>query len=255
MLRALKQRILALGAVLTLFTIPVALLRPGLSPAWLVLGTVVALWASRLVRRSMAKLATRALSRGDSKRARRLYVFLGWTSLSSTARQACQLSLAACAASEGRYELALNKLARIESPLEGSLLAVSLNLRAYCLARDTQEFNRALALSEEAVSLRPQVPGFRHTRGLILLELSRWDEALRDLEATWTEGPGDPLLESERCFDLGRLWSARGQRDYASDYFERAFRAAPLSRWSEAAQPFLAVDAEAQDLQGLASLL
>jgi tetratricopeptide (TPR) repeat protein len=94
-------------------------------------------------------------------------------------------------------------------------------------------------MSEEALRLRPQVEGFRHTRGMIHLAVGNLEEASRDLEATWRRGQGNELLEAERCYDLGRLWSARGHADYASDYFERAYRAAPESRWGQAAAPRL----------------
>ena len=94
-------------------------------------------------------------------------------------------------------------------------------------------------MSEQAIKLRPQVAGFRHTRGLLLLELGRLEESARDLEATWRESDGDDLLEAERCFDMGRLWRARGHNEYATDYFERAWRASPLSRWAEASHPHL----------------
>ncbi len=151
------------------------------------------------------------------------------------ARQACLLSLAACDASDAKYEVALLRVARIKTDLEGALLAVSLNLQAYCLARTHANLEEGLRMSEESIALRPQVLGFRHTRGLLMLELGELDKAARDLDATWQKGPANELLESERCFDLGRLWSARGHRDYASDYWERSVRAAPDSRWAEQA--------------------
>ncbi len=99
---------------------------------------------------------------------------------------------------------------------------------------------------EQAIALRPQVAGFRHTRGILLLDMGRLDEAGRDLEATWRESDGSDLLESERCFDLGRLWTARGQAEYAVDYYERAWRASPDSSWAEAARPHL-VTSDAHD--------
>ena len=78
--------------------------------------------------------------------------------------------------------------------------------------------------------LRPGVAGFRHARGVALLALGRVDEAIRDLDAVWEALEGadaPPLLEAERCFDLGTAWRRKGARDYARDYFERAQRAAP----------------------------
>lgn len=238
-LRALKERIRALGAAVLFISLPVTLLLPALSLPWLVLVTVVGMWLWGLSRRIMARIATRALGRGDSKRAQRLYWFLWFTSLDAMQRCACRLSLAACAATRGDYPLALHRLALVGDELEGALLAVSLNLKAYCLGRESRDLSEALVMSERAIQLRSQVPGFRHTRGMLLLELGRLEESGRDLEATWRESDGNELLEAERCFDLGRLWTARGHSEYASDYFERAWRASPQSRWAEASRPHL----------------
>jgi tetratricopeptide (TPR) repeat protein len=237
-LRALKQRIVGLAAALLLVGLPTALLWPALSVPLLLLLSVAGGWLWAINRRLMARVATRALARGDNKRAQRLYWFLWLTSLDAMQRRGCRLSLAACAATRGDYQLALRRLA-IVSDLEGALLAVSLNLHAYCLGREKRDMSEALAMSERAIELRPQVPGFRHTRGMLLLDLGRLEESARDLEATWRESDGLDLLESERCYDLGRLWTARGQIDYAKDYFERAWRASPDSRWAEASRPHL----------------
>jgi tetratricopeptide (TPR) repeat protein len=203
----------------------------------LVTAVVAFIWAVN--RRMSAQIATRALSRGDTSRAQRLYWLLWATSFDSIQRQACRLSLAACSASRGDYDRAFKRLAAVRDDVEGALLAVSLNLEAYCLGRQKRKLAEALEMIEEAIELRPHVPGFRHTRGMLLLDLGRLDESGRDLEATWRESDGNELLEAERCFDLGRLWSARGQHEYAEDYFERAWRASPESRWAEAARPHL----------------
>ena len=42
----------------------------------------------------------------------------------------------------------------------------------------------------------------------------------------------ESFLEAERCYDLGMAWRHKGEGDYARDYFERAQRAAPESRWA-----------------------
>ena len=239
MFRALKERILVLGAVIVFISLPAALLLPALSVPSLILVSLAGAWLWGANRRITARMATKALGRGEWKRARRLYCFLWLTSLDATQRCGCRLSLAACAATRGDYQLALQRLAAVRDKLEGALLAVSLNLHAYCLGREKRDMRDALAMSERAIQLRPQVPGFRHTRGMLLLELGLLEESARDLQATWRESDGNDLLEAERCFDLGRLWSARGHDEYASDYFERAWRASPQSRWAEASRPHL----------------
>ncbi len=238
-LRALKQRVVGLLGASLLAGLPVHLMLPALPPSALALFVLLSLWLWRLSRRAMASMASRALSLGDTPRARRLYQFLRFTTLDAEGRAACVLSLAACQASVGDYTECLARLEALHTPLHGALLAVSLNLRAYCMARTRSDLQSALRFSEESIALRPQVLGFRHTRGLVMLELGRLDEAARDLDATWRKGDGSDLLEAERCFDLARLWSAKGHEDYASDYLERSMRAAPESRWAPLASSLL----------------
>lgn len=205
--------------------------------AWLLLASILGLWGARIVRRLLVSSATSALARGECKKARRRYALVRFVALSRSIRLSCQLSLAACDAADARFEACLRRLDRALVPAsETSLKAVALNLRAYCLARSGKELDRALNLAKECVAMRPHVPGFRHTRGLLLLELGRYEESIRDLEATWREGQGSALFESERCFDLGRLWSLRGQEDYARDYFARALQAYPDGPWAQKAR-------------------
>lgn len=245
-LRALKHRIRVLLVSIVFISLPTKLLMPSISPILLAMVTVVALALWSVYRRISVRLATRALGLGQVKRAQRLYRVLWLTSLDGTERSACRLSLAACAASQGNYDLALRRVAQNRQDLDEALLAVSLNLQAYCLGREKRDMQKALQMAEQAIDMRPQVAGFRHTRGMLLLDLGRLDESGRELEATWSESDGNELLEAERCFDLGRLWSARGQSEYAMDYFERALRASPGSRWAEAARPLL-VGSDAQN--------
>jgi tetratricopeptide (TPR) repeat protein len=158
------------------------------------------------------------------------------STLDRHARSSCRLSLTACDAFAEQYEQALRRIAREnEAGLDGAQRAVLYNLEAYCLARGERDLMRALDRVDQAIALRPSIPGFHHTRGVVLLALGRLDESGRELEATWSQGNTSELLEAERCFDLGRLWAARGHADYARDYFERASRARPGSLWSERA--------------------
>ena len=126
-------------------------------------------------------------------------------------------------------------LADIDTGVLGeSARAAWLNNRAYALARSGGDGAQALADIEEAIALRPDLSGFRHTRGLALLAIGRIDDAIRELDAVWLKGAGQtsPLLESERCYDLGLAWHKKGERDYAADYFDRSRRAAPDSVWA-----------------------
>lgn len=238
-LRALKHRLAGLLGGVAIIGLPLHFLAPGLPTVALVAMVLASLWLWRLFRRGLATVASRALRSGEVRRSRRLYQFLRFSTIDGEARRACVLSIAACEACDGGYQLALGRVTQMPMKLEGALLAVSLNLQAYCLARTHTDLEEALRMSETSIVLRPQVLGFRHTRGLIMLELGRLDEAARDLDATWSQGQGGDLLEAERCFDLGRLWSARGHADYASDYLERSVRAAPDSQWAQAAAALL----------------
>lgn len=237
-LSALKDRLLGLLVAGVMTTLAAFLLLPRLSTSWLVLGAILVYWLWRLNRRGMAGLATRAFAGGQYRRARRLYWFLLVTTLERVARQSCRLSLAACDASNGDYERAVGRLSK-ETTLEGTLQAVALNLEAYCLARLEARLEEALQMSDQATRMQPQVPGFRHTRGVVLIALNRLEEATRELEATWSTGESSSLLEAERCFDLGRLWAARGHGEYAHDYFDRSFRASPESTWAQKAEELL----------------
>lgn len=237
MVRALIERFAGLVLAILLVGLPQQLVTSRGSIPWIILTSILGLWGARLARRFMVASATGALARGDSKRARRLYWVLWVTAIQRPIRLACKLSLAACLAADERYEECLRRLDTCEVPsTEASLQAVALNLRAYCLARSGQRLEDALRLAQECVALRAHVHGFRHTRGLLLLELGRYDEAIRDLEAIWSQDQGSALFESERCFDLGRLWSRRGQDEYARDYFARAFQAYPEGSWAEKAR-------------------
>lgn len=191
------------------------------------------------VRSVLPRAAHRAFVRGNPRRARLTYGLLGTLSPRPEARAACRLSRAACTLAAGAHGRALVELDRIDGDRLGEpARAVWLNNRAYALARLERDLPRALDLARRAVELRPDVAGFRHTRGLVLLGLGRTDEAIRDLDAVWREGGEGrmpSLLEAERCFDLGCAWWRKGERDYADDYFRRSRQAAPGSPWADRA--------------------
>jgi predicted Zn-dependent protease len=190
----------------------------------------------------LPRAAHRAFRDGDFDRARRLYWLVGVLRLSAAAVQAAQLSRTACDLALGRYPTALVGLERIgESTLDESGRAVWHNNLAYALARMGTRPDDALSSASAALELRPQVAGFRHTRGVVLLAAGKVDEAIRELDAVWTTGDAEAtgLLEAERCVDLGRAWLAKGEIEYALDYFVRARRAAPDTSWAEKAQEHL----------------
>ena len=194
--------------------------------------------ATGLVLVILPRTAHRGFRRGAFRRAGLTYRLLGRLRLDREVRSSLEVSVAACLLGRERYRDGLAVLARIEQAALGeSARAAWLNNRAYALARSGGDGAQALADIEEAIALRPDLSGFRHTRGLALLAVNRIDEAIRELDAVWRESGADtsPLLESERCYDLGLAWRRKGERDYAADYFDRARRAAPDSIWASRA--------------------
>ena len=187
----------------------------------------------------LPRAAHRAFRRGAFGRAALLYGLLRRVRLGRDVRAALDVSSAACLLGRERYRDGLALLERLDQATMGeSARAAWLNNRAYALVRNGDDAARALADIERAIALRPDLSGFRHTRGLALLALGRVDEAIRDLDAVWRrQEPNDaqPLLEAERCYDLGLAWVRKGERDYAADYFDRARRAAPDSVWASRA--------------------
>lgn len=187
----------------------------------------------------LPRSAHRAFERGRYRRAAGLYRILRAARFGRNSRAAVDVSLAACALGLDRADQALAILDRMEvDRLGDAIRAAWHNNRAYALARGGGDARAALQASDQAIALRPDVAGFRHTRGIALLAAGRTDEAIRELDALWAEIGGDeapPLLEAERCYDLGMAWRAKGELDYSQDYFERARKAAPDSEWARKA--------------------
>lgn len=184
----------------------------------------------------LPRAAHKAFRRGNYPRARLIYRVLRRCYVSLAARAAVDVSIAACEIARTRFDEALRWLNRVDhDSLSDAARAAWHNNHAYALARGGTDPEQALTSIEEAIALRPDVGGFRHTRGVVLLALGRTDEAIRVLDELWTELAGNEkvaLLEAERCYDLGRAWNSKGEHDYAVDYFERARRAAPDSTWA-----------------------
>ncbi len=211
--------------------------------ALLVLALLVLVWLPRA--------AHGAFRTGRYGRAAAIYRVLGLVRLSRNTRASIRVSLAACALGTGDYDRALAILDRLRpNELSDAVRAAWLNNRAYALARGGSDVRAALEASDAAIALRPDVAGFRHTRGIALRELGRTDEAIRELDALWSQLASDerPLLEAERCYDLALAWRAKGEHEYAADYFDRARLAAPESEWARLAA------SEIDDHRGVAKL-
>jgi hypothetical protein len=191
----------------------------------------------------LPRLAHAAFERGAFPRAELFYRVTRFFVASPAARGAIDVSLAGCRLARADFAGALHELERVVPKALGvAARAAWNNNRAYALARGGRGDPVALSSIDEAVRLRPDIAGFRHTRGVVLLSLGRVDDAIAELDEVWhqvvaggvsTDVPA--LLEAERCYDLGVAWSRKGERDYARDYFTRAQAAAPGSDWAHRA--------------------
>jgi len=197
----------------------------------------------------LPRLAHAAFRGGRTAQARRRYRLLAL--ISPAARDGARVSRAGCHLIERNWDRAQRELLAIDGEqLSAVLHAAWLNNRAYAIARGGRaDAEDALGLVEVALTTRPGVPGFLHTRGLALLAAGRLDDAIRAFEAVWDAGELDPSLEAERCHDLALAWERKGHHDYAADYRRRAVRADPSSRWARDAQQ--EHEAHAADLAAL----
>lgn len=169
----------------------------------------------------LPRSAHAAFEAGRFERAARRYRLLGWVAGTQARERAALLSRAGCAIAVGDHARAEALLARLDADgLDTAERAVWLNNRA-CAAveRDPQA---ALALIDEASALRPDVPALQHTRGVALLAVGRVDDAIAVLDGMRAAGELPKALEAQRCNDLSRAWTQKGETAYAEDYRQRA---------------------------------
>lgn len=172
----------------------------------------------------LPRLAHGAFERGKFQRAMRRYQILGLLSTSRARTRASLLSRAGCYVALGNAAIADAVLERIDhTGLSPAEQAVWLNNRA-CARLATNEGAEALKLADEASALRPDVPALQHTRGLALLALGRLDEAIAVFDGMRAGGELAAYLEAERCRDLAKAWSQKGETAYAEDYERRALQ-------------------------------
>lgn len=179
---------------------------------WLV---YVTLWLPRS--------AHAAFEAGRFARASRRYWLAGATTWNPSRDRAARLSRAGCAIAAGRVANAERLLARLDpDALDVGERAVWLNNRAIAQLVAGGDAREALALAENALALRPDVPAIQHTRALALLGVGRTDDALHVLDAMRAGGELSPQLEAARCRELATAWEQKGQAAYAEDYRRRA---------------------------------
>ena len=193
----------------------------GLHRAGLAIGGALAVLATLWLWLWLPRTAHAAFEAGRFAVARRRYRLIGLTALSTARERAALLSRAGCAVADGKLAIAEQLLARLAAhDLAVAERAVWLNNRAcVALASDPPA---ALALAEQASALRPDVPAVQHTRGMALLAVGRIDDAIAVLDGMRAGGELPARLEAERCRDLARAWSQKGQAPYAEDYQMRA---------------------------------
>ncbi len=177
----------------------------------------------QLVRLALPAAAHGSFQRGELASAKRRYRWIARTAWLPRRRLHAELSLAAVALADGAYARAQAALAAVDgAALDLSARAAWLNNRAYALLRQGRDPDLAFRLASAAMELRPDVPGIRHTHGLALLARGQLDAAIAALDELHHLGELPPALEAERCADLARAWSDKGEPDYAAEYRGRA---------------------------------
>ncbi len=192
-------------------------------PRWIAVGLAIAVLATVWLVLWLPRSAHRRFSTARFAQARRRYRLLAALAFSGTRERAALLSHAGCDVASGRLQRAEATLGAIDAgALESSERAVWLNNRA-CLALDAGgDPLVVLALIDEAIGLRPDVPAIQHTRARALLAVGRIDDAIAVLESMRAGGELAPVLEAERCRELANAWDRKGQAEYARDYRDRA---------------------------------
>jgi predicted Zn-dependent protease len=210
------------GWVLACCLIPV-LLDAALGRSGGLFGAAIAVAATLWLVLWLPRAAHAAFEQARYADAARRYRLLASTAFTAARERAATLSRSGCAVAGGRFAAADRILAGFDgAALDDAERVTWLNNRA-CVALETGGDPRAaLALVEQAVALRPDVPAVQHTRAAALITLGRPDEAIGILEAMRTAGELPPALETVRCRELARAWEHKGQLDYAADYRDRA---------------------------------
>jgi predicted Zn-dependent protease len=188
----------------------------------LVLAVVLDLCAVLAVWLWLPRSAHNAFLAGNQRSAARRYRWIAAVTRSAERERAARLSRIGCHVAAGDHEAATRLLAGLDAAaLDAQERAVWLNNRA-CIALAQADAHAALALADEATALRPDVPALQHTRGSALLAVGRIDDAIAVLDQMRHGGDLGPRLEAERCAELARAWTQKGEPAYAEDYKLRA---------------------------------
>jgi predicted Zn-dependent protease len=170
----------------------------------------------------LPRSAHEAFEAGKYAAAERRYRMLGFLATSPARERASVLSRSGCQAASGDVQGADALLDQLDAAsLTPAERAVWLNNRA-CARLAAEDPQTALTLVDEASALRPDVPALQHTRGMALLGVGRVDDAIAVLDGMRAGGELPAHLEAERCRDLAKAWTQKGQTAYAEDYRLRA---------------------------------
>lgn len=109
------------------------------------------------------------------------------------------------------FTQALEQLKRFESPVKAAVLN---NLAVAISKTEGGNLNHALLLVNEALGVEPTHTYFLETRGQIYVGLSRWEEAIQDLEAAMHA----PELESLIVPSLAIAYRKTGREQLAQEF-------------------------------------
>lgn len=209
-----------LGWVAFVIALPI-LLGSVLAQIGLVLAFVLDLAAILWVWLWLPRTAHGAFLAGKHRAAARRYRTIAAVTRSAERERAARLSRIGCHVAAGDHDAATRLLGGVDgATLDAQERAVWLNNRA-CIALQSDP-HAALVLADEATALRPDVPALQHTRGCALLAVGRVDDAIAVLDQMRHGGDLGARLEAERCAELARAWTQKGEPAYAEDYKLRA---------------------------------
>lgn len=202
-----------------------AMLGATFGPAWILVGVGCSVVATLWVVLWLPRSAHAAFEAAKFARAGRRYRVIAALAFSAARERAALLSRAGCDLAAGKREAADAALAELQ-PADTMERVVWLNNRAWSALEAGPHAaidpHAALALVDEAIALRPDVPAIQHTRARALLAVGRTDDAIAVLDAMRAGGELSTRLEADRCRDLATAWAHKGQAAYADDYRERA---------------------------------
>jgi tetratricopeptide (TPR) repeat protein len=179
--------------------------------------------ALQLVRLLLPRWAHAAFVRGHLTAAARRYRALSALAWRRPRHVQAELSRAAVALAQGELERGEAMLESLDGDaMDLSTRAAWLNNRAYVRLRRGDRLDEASALAAAALELRPDVAAIRHTHSLALLARGQLDAAIAALDELHRLAELPPALEAERCADLARAWSQKGEDAYAAEYRGRA---------------------------------